>query len=164
MDHTPRINKLVASHTGDKPAVAKKPRLDSKPRHNGEVPLERRPSSSKQPISSDESASRHQSMSKHHSSPVVVKKEKTDTRRKASDKGKGRAAPSRTPSPPRDQVLTRRGLGLAFTEEDRQFIIKYATYRLNEDPHLKRLDIATELAQKVLLTQLNVSYVHPLTF
>ncbi|KIP11416.1 hypothetical protein PHLGIDRAFT_114548 [Phlebiopsis gigantea 11061_1 CR5-6] len=136
LDHTPRINKLVALQNGEKPAIAKKPRLDS-------ISPEHRPSSSKHPISSDEPAPRPHSTSRNHRSAVVVKKE---ARVKASDKGKGREVPSRTPSPPRHTTLSRKGY--AFTDEDRRFLINYATYRLHEDPHLKKMDISTELAKK----------------
>ena len=105
--------------------------IDSKPRHNGAVSLDRRPSSSK--LSSP---------------PVVVKKEKVVTQRKVSaDKGKGREIPSRTPSPP-GKIVVKGGKHI-YTDEDKEFLVKYATYRYNEDPNLKKVDIATEMAQKV---------------
>lgn len=96
-------------------------------------------------------------MRRNRTAPVVVKQEKTIKQEKASgtthngvdSKGKGRLydVPSRSPTPPCNVV--QRGRKNAYTPEDREFLIRYAKYRLNEDPHLKKLDIAAELARKV---------------
>jgi hypothetical protein len=72
---------------------------------------------------------------------------------KGKEKAKGndrlRETPSRTPTPP--LAVSWRGGKHIYTDQDKEFLIRYAKYRLKEDPHLKKLDICTELAKKVRL-------------
>ncbi|KAF9076138.1 hypothetical protein BDP27DRAFT_1313957 [Rhodocollybia butyracea] len=54
--------------------------------------------------------------------------------------------PSRTPSPPTKLIF--RGRGYKFTEEDKEFCIKFIQWRLKDDPSLTRNALCDQLAQK----------------
>jgi hypothetical protein len=56
--------------------------------------------------------------------------------------------PSRSPSPPTN-VIPHRGRGNKYTQEDRDFFIKFVGWRLKQDPSLTRHDICDLLADKV---------------
>lgn len=56
--------------------------------------------------------------------------------------------PSRSPSPPTN-VIPHRGRGNKYTQEDRDFFIKFVGWHLKQDPTLTRQDICDLLAQKV---------------
>lgn len=58
--------------------------------------------------------------------------------------------PSRSPSPP-TSVIPHRGRGNKYTNEDREFFIKFIGWRLKQDPSLTRLDLCSLLAEKVNL-------------
>ena len=60
--------------------------------------------------------------------------------------------PSRSPSPPTN-VIPHRGRGNKYTNEDRDFFIKFVGWRLKQDPKLTRHDICDLLGEKVSLTQ-----------
>lgn len=55
--------------------------------------------------------------------------------------------PSRSPSPP-TRVIPQ-GRGNKYTEEDRQFFLKFISWRLKQDPSLTRNDLCNMLAEKV---------------
>ncbi|KAJ3750577.1 hypothetical protein DFH05DRAFT_1436748 [Lentinula detonsa] len=55
--------------------------------------------------------------------------------------------PSRSPSPPTKVVA--HGRGNKFTEEDREFFIRFIQWRLRCDPNLTRNDLCDQLAEKV---------------
>lgn len=59
--------------------------------------------------------------------------------------------PSRSPSPPTN-VIPHRGRGNKYTNEDRDFFIKFVGWRLKQDPSLTRHDICDLLAEKVSFT------------
>lgn len=65
--------------------------------------------------------------------------------------------PSRSPSPPTN-IIPHRGRGNKYTEEDRDFFIKFVGWRLKQDPSLTRQDICDLLAEKV-----SPFLVHPCT-
>lgn len=111
-----------------------------------------------------ESISRADSSSNIHkhssSSPVKIKRERVSAadrgrsstanvklKTERTDKGKGKGRASRTPSPPRNPVKW--GNKYMFTDEDREWLVRYANYRLKEDHSLKKLDICAELTKKV---------------
>lgn len=56
--------------------------------------------------------------------------------------------PSRSPSPPTN-IIPHRGRGNKYTQEDRDFFIKFVGWRLKQDPTLSRQDICDLLSQKV---------------
>jgi len=56
--------------------------------------------------------------------------------------------PSRSPSPPTN-IIPHRGRGNKYTQEDRDFFIKFVGWRLKQDPSLTRHDICDLLAEKV---------------
>ena len=64
--------------------------------------------------------------------------------------------PSRSPSPPTN-IIPHRGRGNKYTQEDRDFFIKFVGWRLKQDPTLTRQDICDLLSQKVFYLFL----VHP---
>lgn len=100
---------------------------------------------------------RKQSVSERKANGKAVEKRGRTMERNSApgkQKGKGkdrlRETPSRTPTPP--PAVTWRGTTRhAYTDEDKEFLIRYTKYRLKEDPHLKKLDICVELARKVSL-------------
>ena len=55
--------------------------------------------------------------------------------------------PSRSPSPPTKVIP--QGRGNKYTEEDRQFFLKFISWRLKQDPSLTRIDLCNMLAEKV---------------
>lgn len=55
--------------------------------------------------------------------------------------------PSRSPSPP-TRVIPQ-GRGNKYTDEDRQFFLKFISWRLKQDPTLTRNDLCNMLAEKV---------------
>jgi len=61
--------------------------------------------------------------------------------------------PSRSPSPPTN-VVPHRGRGNKYTNEDRDFFIKFVGWRLKQDPTLTRHDICDLLAEKVSFTKI----------
>ncbi|KAK2461645.1 hypothetical protein APHAL10511_006108 [Amanita phalloides] len=54
--------------------------------------------------------------------------------------------PSRSPSPPREIVP--QGRGNKYTPEDREFFIKFISWRLKDNPSLTRMDLCDRLAEK----------------
>lgn len=56
--------------------------------------------------------------------------------------------PSRSPSPP-TIVIPHRGRGNKYTPEDREFFLKFISWRLKGDPTLTRHDLCEQLAEKV---------------
>ncbi|KAJ3560468.1 hypothetical protein NP233_g10820 [Leucocoprinus birnbaumii] len=54
--------------------------------------------------------------------------------------------PSRSPSPPTKVIP--QGRGNKYTEEDRQFFLKFISWRLKQDPSLSRNDLCNMLAEK----------------
>lgn len=54
--------------------------------------------------------------------------------------------PSRSPSPPTKVIP--QGRGNKYTEEDRQFFLKFISWRLKQDPSLTRNDLCNMLAEK----------------
>ncbi|EKM61141.1 uncharacterized protein PHACADRAFT_247540 [Phanerochaete carnosa HHB-10118-sp] len=137
LEHTQRINSLLSQRNGDRPvAVAKKPAIDSKLRNGSSSHLHGHSSSPPVKVKHERvsAADRGRSDTK-----VKVKTERTG-------KAKSKDRVSRTPSPPRNPV--KRGQKYSFTDEDRDWFVRYANYRLKEDPNLKKLDICAELAKK----------------
>lgn len=55
--------------------------------------------------------------------------------------------PSRSPSPPTKVIP--QGRGNKYTEEDRQFFLKFISWRLKQDPSLTRNDLCNMLSEKV---------------
>ncbi|KAF9462087.1 hypothetical protein BDZ94DRAFT_1166308 [Collybia nuda] len=55
--------------------------------------------------------------------------------------------PSRSPSPP-TIIIPHRGRGNKYTPEDREFFLKFISWRLKGDPTLTRNDLCTQLAEK----------------
>ena len=55
--------------------------------------------------------------------------------------------PSRSPSPPREIVP--QGRGNKYTSEDRDFFIKFISWRLKGNPKLTRMELCEQLAGKV---------------
>lgn len=58
--------------------------------------------------------------------------------------------PSRSPSPP-TTIIPHRGRGNKYTPEDRDFFLKFISWRLKCDSTLTRLDLCAALAEKVTL-------------
>lgn len=56
--------------------------------------------------------------------------------------------PSRSPSPP-TIIIPHRGRGNKYTPEDREFFLKFISWRLKGDPTLTRNDLCVQLAEKV---------------
>lgn len=98
--------------------------------------------------------------SRARESPVTVKQErlsaaergrletKVKVKAERTEKAKGKERASCTPSPPRNPIKRGQNKYL-FSDEDRDWFVRYANYRLKEDPNLKKLDICAELARKV---------------
>jgi hypothetical protein len=55
--------------------------------------------------------------------------------------------PSRSPSPP--TTIIPQGRGNKYTAEDREFFLKFISWRLKRDPTLNRNDLCAQLAEKV---------------
>ena len=55
--------------------------------------------------------------------------------------------PSRSPSPPRHIVP--QGRGNKYTPEDRDFFVRFISWRLKGNPSLTRMDLCEQLAEKV---------------
>jgi hypothetical protein len=55
--------------------------------------------------------------------------------------------PSRSPSPP--QHIIPQGRGNKYTPEDRDFFIKFISWRLKDNPGQTRMDLCDQLAEKV---------------
>lgn len=55
--------------------------------------------------------------------------------------------PSRSPSPP--TVIVPQGRGNKYTPDDRDFFLKFISWRLKCDPTLNRNDLCAQLAEKV---------------
>ncbi|TFK77244.1 hypothetical protein BDN72DRAFT_891005 [Pluteus cervinus] len=55
--------------------------------------------------------------------------------------------PSRSPSPPQ-KLIPHKGRGFKYTPEDRDFFIKFISWRLKQDSNLSRLDLCAQLAEK----------------
>jgi len=62
--------------------------------------------------------------------------------------------PSRSPSPPTKLQLGTHGN--RYTAEDREYFIKFITWRLNQSPSLTKRQLCDQLAEKVRLTSRNV--------
>ncbi|PPQ62997.1 hypothetical protein CVT24_006103 [Panaeolus cyanescens] len=56
--------------------------------------------------------------------------------------------PSRSPTPPTHVVASHVGRGNKYTQEDREFFIKFIGWRLKQDPTLTRNDLCQALAEK----------------
>lgn len=56
--------------------------------------------------------------------------------------------PSRSPSPPTNVVFQRRGN--RYTKEDREYFIKFLSWRLKQNPSLSRQELCEMLAEKVI--------------
>jgi hypothetical protein len=59
--------------------------------------------------------------------------------------------PSRSPTPP-TKIVPHNGRGNKFTPEDKDFFLKFVSWRLKEDPSLTRNDLCELLAEKVRLS------------
>lgn len=134
LDHAHRINDLLL-HRNSERIVAKKPDIDSISR-NG--------------TSNDHGTQSASPVRIKHERLHPVDRERTESRVRIklerTDKAKGKARASRTPSPPRRPV--KRGNKYMFTDEDREWFVRYVNYRLKEDPNLKKLDLCAEAGKK----------------
>lgn len=151
LEHARRINNSLA----EKPQMwAKKPSLDKISSHQHD----RRVSFSQQDNSrAGYSSSRRDSASSKHRLDESDHGHNSDSKRSRRDSphgnGKGKQTlydiPSREPTPPQHPVqYGSREKYTKYTDEDREYLIKYANFRLAEDPNLKKTDISHELARK----------------
>lgn len=134
---------------------AKKPSLDKICSHQHD----RRVSFSQQDNSrAGYSSARRDSASSKHRLDESDHGHNGDSKRSRRDSphgnGKGKQTlydiPSREPSPPQHAVQHgSREKYARYTDEDREYLVKYANFRLAEDPNLKKTDISHELARKV---------------
>ena len=147
LDHTPRINDLVTRKR--KSLVVKKPSLDTFSRIDATFDVRHESSATPTHTSLSDTGeggkgARRTSASISHPPP----KPKSHGKAKEAGKNLGRPA-ERSPTPPANPVPSSRGRGFAFTEDDKKYIIKYARYRLQQDPSMSRSDICAEIAEKV---------------
>lgn len=158
LDHTPRINELVARKRA--PLTAKKPSFDSLRRHRTgdhslggpSVSHREHDRSSHAPSSSRRTsattlydASPSKSAVKAKQKEKEREKEKPQSK-KASTNGAIRV-PRRSPTPPDTAIPLKNGY--KFSDEDDEYFIKYVNYRLADEPGLSKSDLCAELAAKV---------------
>lgn len=61
--------------------------------------------------------------------------------------------PSRCPTPPTEVIyLDAAGRAARYTEADRNFLVSYSRWRLNQEPSLTKEALVRELAEKVRIT------------
>lgn len=149
LDHTPRINELVARKR--KPLVAKKPFFNplGHPRSGSDNVQSAGPSNSNRMHTPEPEKHSHVPVSRRTSSTTLH--EPSPTRRQSKTHSKQSAGtiiiPARSPTPPTKVVRCWRGA--MFTDEDQAFFVKYVNYRWKTNPSLSKAELCAELAQRV---------------
>ena len=143
LDHTPRINEQIARRR--KLLVAKKPSLSqfavtSESPSRPEAPASKRGGSA---------TNKPQEQSSRHASSSTLYEPSTPVSQRAPPLKGSIRNPRRSPTPPIKIEPSSRGRGFRFTQEEQEYLIKYAAYRYRESPNISKTDICTEIAQKV---------------